>query len=606
MKNPFKSCLVGLPLVLLMAAVAASAADAPRRIGVLYVVHGGADVQDVANTFDSTLQFFQYDPHNIIYRGIIWNPDMWPKVVSAGDTQAYANAASQLKKYTFQYGRIGGIDPAPRLTDRQLALMTKELARLGRRMNVEFVTDLVQWIGTQEQANRLAWPRFLLGPQVPKGSALTYCGSEADGGPWPGCDPRRYDVDGPGERLLRQGVDEIIMIDMTTAGVRFWKTFDVVTMTRRMVADWNRRNGTDVRVHWVNDPTDLMAESLPTDPPNWTRSLGPPRTDSRVPLEGRPNPVIEDPLLTDMMVDGILAAFNRRVRPADTAVLFVNHATRNGNETFDPKVDDTLVLDARIKRELLRRRPGLREENILGSWMGIRQPNPDITVGGRVRSNLERTREMRGEDLGSAWLYESDHQLPGGDHAYRYWQALDLLRERGVRHIVVVFSQIVVDSVLNLVEVPNQIAKEIGRQSWLHARRGDHVTYPDVGHPFAEHWGVWIDNRCRIGEGPDTGPCCLRMGGCGDERPYPPPRQTPIDRPRQDTDPSLAFDIPAWGHLGYDARLGPPDEDKPVQQQYRGTWEMWRPANDDPRMGRLLARQVARFVSREMGTDPVD
>jgi hypothetical protein len=593
--------LAFLTLNLALVGATAVAAEPPRqRVGVLFIVHGGAEDQGVAETFDSSLQFFQYDPNSVIFKGIIWNPSMWPKVVSAGDSQAYANAATQLKKYRFQYERIGGIDPAPALTDRQLEDMTRELRRHGRRMNIEFMTDLVQWIGVQEQTNRLPWPRYLYNPQVPRGTALTYCGSEADGGPWPGCNPQRYDVDGPGERLLKRGAERIVMIDMTTGGVRFWKTYDVVTMTRRMVAQWNRDHGTAIPVDWVNDPTDLMLESYPRDPENWTRALGPPRADARVPITGRPNPVIEDPLLTEMMVDGILGAFNRRVKPADTAVLFVNHATRDGNETFDPKIDDTLVLDARIKAELLRRKPGIRAENIIGSWMGIRQPNPDIRPGGRVRSNLERTRAMRGEDLGSAWLYESDKQLPGGDHGYRYWDALDLLRERGVGHIVVVFSQIVVDSVLNLVEVPNQIGKELGRQSWLLARRGDQRTYPGVGHPFAPHWGIWIDTQCRIpGNGDQSGPCCLRMGGCGDARPYPPPRQAPIDRPLEDTDPSLGFDIPAFGHLGYDPARGTPDEAQPVQSQYRGTWVMWRPPNDDPRMGKLLARQVARFLAAE-------
>lgn len=57
-----------------------------------------------------TLQFFQYDPNNIIFTGIIWNPTMWPRVVSAADSQAYANAATQLGKYPFEYARIGGTD----------------------------------------------------------------------------------------------------------------------------------------------------------------------------------------------------------------------------------------------------------------------------------------------------------------------------------------------------------------------------------------------------------------------------------------------------------------------------------------------------------------
>jgi hypothetical protein len=608
-----------------LAALAASlllalpAAAAERKVGVLFVVHGGSDEQDVANTFDSTLQFFQYDPNNVIFKGIIWNPQMWPKVVSGGDSQAYANAATQLKKYSFSYARIGGKDPAPRLTDGQLADMTRELRKLGRKRGIEFVTDLAQWIGTQDQTDRLPWPRWMYNPQVPNGTKLTYCGSEADGGPWKGCNPQRYNVDGPGERLLKQGATEIVMVDMTVGGVRFWKTYDVVAMTRKMVADWNRRNGTDVQVHWVNDATDLMAESYPNDPPNWTRSLGPPKADSRVPLAGRGNPVITDPLLVAMNADGIEKAFNRKVPLRDTAVMFINHATRDGNETYDPKMDDTLVLDALVKQELLRRHPELRPENIVGSWMGIKEPNPNIQGG---RSNKERTRAMRGEDLGSAWLYESDKQLPGGDHRYRYWDALELLKDQGAQHIVVIFSQIVIDSVLNMVEVPNQIAKEIGRETWLHAKKGDYRNYPEAGNPFAPYWGVWADTQCRIGgatekvpdlfpgeqpgnaspaEGNKSGTfsaCCFKMGGCGDARPYPPPRQAPLTVALEDTDPSLVFDIPAYGHLGYDPAKGPPSETGPVQDQYRGTWAMWQPLNDDPRMGKLLARQVVAFLEK--------
>jgi hypothetical protein len=580
----------------------ALAGSKPRTVGVLFVVHGGSDDQDAADTFDTTLQFFQYDPNNIVFKGLIWNASAWPTVIKMGDSQSYANAATQLKKYAFAVERLGGKDPSAALTDRQFASMQKALKAEARRLNVRFVADIAQWIGSQEQAYRLPWPRYLYEPQVPKGTRLTYCGSDTDGGPWAGCDPQRYNVDGPAERLLKQGAGEIVMVDMTVGGIRFWKTYDVVSMTRRVVADWNRENGTTVPVRWVNDPTELMQASYPADPPNWTRSLGPPKADSRVPLAGRANPVIEDPLLVAMHVDGIAAAFNPAVSPKDTAVLFINHATRDGNETYDPKIDDTLVLDAQIKQELLRRYPKMQPDNIIGSWMGVREPNPAIRIGGRVRNNLERTRAMRGEDLGGAWLYESDRQLPGGDHQYRYWDALDLLRKRGVQHVVVIFSQIVIDNAFNLIDVPNQIAKEIGAKSWFRIGRRDGRLYPQVGHPFAEYWGVWADTQCRSDDsaGPvaATGPCCLKMGGCGDARPYPPPRQAPNDRPQSDTDPSLLFDIPAFGHLGYDPAAGPPDDESPVQGQYRGTWAMWRPPNDDPRMGKLLAQQVSQFLRR--------
>jgi hypothetical protein len=87
--------------------------------------------------------------------------------------------------------------------------------------------------------------------------------------------------------------------------------------------------------------------------------------------------------------------------------------------------------------------------------------------------------------------------------------------------------------------------------------------------------------------------CCFEMGGCGDPlRPYPPPRKTPLNRARDDLDPSLAYDMSAYGHLGYDPDLGPPDPDNPVQDQYTGTWEMFNPFSDDPRVGKMLARHV--------------
>src|SRR5690606_20950822 len=116
------------------------------------------------------------------------------------------------------------------------------------------------------------------------GAPLTYCGSERDEGPWKGCDPQRFNVDGPAERLIAQGAGEILVIDMVVGGVRFWKTYDVVSMTRRLLADLERRGRGRVPLVWLNDPDDLMRRSMPDDPPGWTRSLGPPKRDRHVPL----------------------------------------------------------------------------------------------------------------------------------------------------------------------------------------------------------------------------------------------------------------------------------------------------------------------------------
>lgn len=594
-----KRFLAAVSAFALLSSCASVPAEKQRTVGVIFVVHGGGEEQSVANQWDNTLQFFQYDQHNPIYKNVIWNAEAWPTVVKSNDSQSYANASTQLKKYAFASERMGGKDPAVRFTEAQFDAMEKALKKAEQKLGVRFIADRAQWIGAQNQTQFLAWPRHMYEPKTPGGVKLTYCGSEKDGGPWKDCNPERYNVDGPGERLLKQGADELVMIDMTVAGTRFWKSYDVVTMTRKMLADWNAKNGTNIKSRWLNDITDLMTESYPNDPPNWTRSLGEPKADKKVPLEGRPNPIMDDELLVDMMVDGVVTSFNPKVLPADTAVLFVNHATREGNEAFDPKIDDTLILDANIKAELLKRYPTMKANNIVGSWMGLREPNPNIQVGGRVRSNLERTREMRGEDLGNAWMYESDKQLPGGDHQYRYWDALEMLKDQGAKHIVVIFSQIVIHSALDLVEVPNQIAKEIGWKTWLYSKDGNYDMYPNHGNPFADYWGVWAEKECKIGDTKQE--CCFEMGGCKDGGVYPPPRQTPIDKAREDIDPSLAFDISAYGHLGYDPAKGKPSDDAPVQDQYTGTWAMWIPANDDPRMGDMLAAEVVKYVQSQQG-----
>ncbi len=575
-----------------------------RTVGVLFVVHGGSGDTSIGSLWDSVIQIFSYDPHTAIYQRVIWNEEAWPTVASFGDGASYSNVASQLDKYEFEDDRIGH-DPNADRTAKQLADMTAVLKAKEQELGVTFVIDRAQWIGSGDQTKYLPDPRRMYEPQVEGGSRLTYCGSDTDRGPWVGCNPERYNVDGPVERLLKRGVDEIIMIDITTAGARFWKTYDVVRVTRDVVDRFNKANGTDVPVTWVNDPTDLMKESFPLEPAGWTRSLGPPDKDSVVPLEGRPNPVTEDPAFAALYISGIEKRLNPNVADKDTAVMFINHSIRNWNEMYDPKVDDTVVLNNILKAEILRTHPDIDPDNIIGTWMGLRVENPNIKLGGRVRSNMERSRDMRAENLGHRWLYQTDKVPPGGDQKYFYWDGLEYLKDRGVKHIVVVFTQVVIDSVLTLVEVPNQIGKEIGTKTWLYDQDGDFDRYPNHGHPFADYWGRQAQTMCRpIGapvDAPRTEPCCFVMGGCGTAQPYPPLRQTPIDQAMEDTDPHLVYDLSAYGHVGYDPAIGPPSDDKPVQDQYTGTWTIWDPINGDPRIGAFMADHVIRHMETGKG-----
>lgn len=597
-----KMLTAGAMMSVFLSACATDQKPEARKVGVLYVVHGGSGSTNIESLWDSSMQIFSYDPHSAIYKRVIWNPEAWPTVASFGDGASYSNVASQLDKYEFQDARIG-FDPNALRTEKQLDDLTDALKAREADLGVTFIVDKAQWIGPREQTKYLPEPRRLYYPQIEGGSNLTYCGSAADRGPWADCDPERYNIDGPAERLLKQGVDEIIMIDMTTAAVRFWKSYDVVRITREVVDRHNAETGANIPVSWVNDPTDLLRESFPLEPENWTRSLGPPTKDSVVPLAGRPNPVTEDPAFAELYLAGIDKRMNPAVSNEDTAVMFINHSIRDWNEVYDPKVDDTVVLNDILKEKVLAAYPGMDPDNVIGSWMGIRVENPNIKIGGRVRSNLERSRDMRAENLGHRWLYQTDKVPPGGDQKYFYWDGLEYLKDRGVKHIVVVFTQVVIDSVLTLVEVPNQIGKEIGTKTWLYEAEGDFDRYPNHGHPFADYWGRQAETMCRpVGapaDAPHSEPCCFTMGGCGTSQPYPPQRQTPIDKAMGDEDPHLVRDLSAYGHLGYDQSAGPPSDDAPVQDQYSGTWAVWDPINGDPRLGEFMAKHVVRHMEAD-------
>jgi len=571
----------------MLGACSSAPQNAPAtKVGVLYVVHGGFDEYSDAALWDSTVQIFAHDSNSIVYKTVLWNPKLWPRVLGFG------NAPKEIGKYSFELERIGGRDPAMDIIKDQLKGLQKVLKKQQRDLNVVFVTDYVSWINPDP--SHLADPRRLYQSPTDPDIQMNWCGQKSESG-WRGCYPERYNVDGSVERLLNAGVDYIVAIDLTTSGVRFAKTFDVIREARDLIARHNVTDGTQVKLHWLNDPTDLMTESYPVDPVDWTYSLGKPKRDISVPLEDRTNPVAEDPLLAAVQVRGIVSQFNPDISIARTGVMLVNHSLREHNQYFDPKVDDTVILNNNIKQQLLAAYPDMRADNIVGGWMGIKQINPDIVPTPRSPGKMERTRAMRGENLGHAWLYENEEELPGGDWQYRYWEALERLRRQGVEHIVIAFPQIMVDSVLNMVELPNQMGKELGYKNWLYIDQPDYRTYPETGTPFADYWGIWVNTVCPIGSNPEQ-LCCFEMGGCSDGRPYPAPRQTPINKARNDLDPSLAYDLSAYGHLGYNPANGKPSDSEPVQNQFRGTWAMWAPPNDDPDVVHLLSSQITDYV----------
>ncbi len=549
-----------------------------EKAGVLFVVHGGFDEMSQQAVWDASMQQFSYDPNHPVNKLFLHNASLWGAVLTVETSVQY------MLKYAFEYQRIGGTDPFMEITRQQMNAMQQVL---NQEYGLSFVYDWAAWM-IGDDTKHYPYPRYMYLPPSGTGDNCTYCGELEPGGPWPGCNPQRYNVDGPVERLLKQGVTKIIAIDLVVGGVRFSKTYDVIQMSKRALNKWNADHATAIPLIWVNDYKNLMERSFPTAPAGWTATLGLPTTDANVPYDsGTGNPVAIDPALAAMHVTGIEAVLNQNVPDADVGVILLNHPINDYKEFFDPKTNDTLIVNQNIKSQLLAKHPGINPGNIIGAWMGRLALNP-------ANGLIERTRQMRGENLGDAWLYQSTKQLPSGEWGYLYWDALEYLKNRGVKHVVVAFPQIATDSVLNLVEVPNQIAKEIGFKNWLYWAAGDTGAYPGIGHPFAEYWGNWANADC------GGQPCCFEMGGCSDGRPYPPPRQTALTSKVSAMDPSLAYDVCEYGHLGYDQSVSAPDVNQPIQNQYTGTWAMWQPPNNDPGFGPLLAKYVLRAAKNQL------
>ena len=557
------------------------------RVGVLYVSHGGNETYGEKQVWESTVQIFSYDKNSPVYQRILWNPDYWSQFYGFG------NATKEIGKYSFEYERIGGVDPYPK----SKAELTQNLVELmnayENKYEMDFIVDKMSWLSPE--IVELANPRRLYYPGTEDGSILAYCGKGDDS--WLGCNPDRYDIDGPIERLLKIGVERFIMVDLTTAGARFSKTFDVYTVAKQVIDKHNQATGENVVIEWVNDPDNLMVKSYPQDASGWTRSKGKPEINPIIAISDFPNPVIEDLRLAKFQMEGIASQFIENVSLKDTGVLMINHGIRNGDEPFDPKINDTLTLNKNIKNLLLQNFPELKTQNILGGWFGEMVINQRVKPSPPAFTQMERTREMRGENLGYIVLHDTDGEVPAGEWGYRYWEALDQLRENKVKHIVIVFPQIMENSVLNLVEVPNQIAKEIGYKNWLHFDTLDFDTYPEYGHPFADYWGIWVSTSCAIpSDTNQSEQCCLTMGGCSSGQSYPPPRQAKLNERRNDLDPSLAYDVSEFGHLGYRSELGAPNLNQPVQNQYSGTWSMWKVTEDHHALAKFLADKVVQHI----------
>ncbi len=568
-----------------------------QKVGVLYLVHGGHRSINYSNFFDAGIQMASYDENSAGYKNTIWQPENWHRVVPLSAGRQASEFLGLLRKSIFKLGRAGSIEPVTQVTEAQVVSLQAALDRAAATTNTQFVVDWVAWITGSSDVGSLPYPRFIYNQDGESEIAMRYCGSSTDGGAqpdgrWPLCDPERYNVDGPVDRLLQAGVDRIIVVDTAVGGIRFSKSLDVYKMLGRARDAALRDTNRSVPIVWANDYTGFMMEAYPKEPAGWTASMGAPPSAPKVALENRGNPVTDDPAYASIVVDGIVRAMSASVSPADTGVLLYNHGIYSGNEVFDPKIDDTITVHENLQEALLTLHPTMSADNIVGAWEGIRQ---------MVDGKLQRTREMRGEDLGHAYLYGSDAQMPPGKWGLRYWEALERLKDSGVQHIVVVFPQVIVTSTGGQVTLPNQIAQEIGFRGFVPVSDLDVLLWPGYDSPFAHHWPPDSDRVCY--ESPSaraqgvSHDCCYKLGGCADGNGYPETRQTPVGQALSRLDPEIVFDVPPFGHLGYDPALGPPDNDAPVQNQYTGTWSIWVPMNDDPRLAEHLANVVLAVMN---------
>jgi len=200
---------------------------AQEKIGVLFIHHGGFEEYSEKNLFDASAQLFAVRPDHPVHKWVLFNSAGWDTVLNAG------NAPKELGKYSWEYERIGGLDPFPGNTDTLVTQLNDQL-QTRAWAGTEFVVDFTGWMQPDNIEN-FSYPRFLYnapsyiapfsmtGQTAETISGITYCGEDEIGGPWVGCDSERYNVDGPAERFITAGVDRIIAIDLTTSGVRFFK-----------------------------------------------------------------------------------------------------------------------------------------------------------------------------------------------------------------------------------------------------------------------------------------------------------------------------------------------------------------------------------------------
>ena len=102
--------------------------------------------------WEASVHQFSYEVSHPVYGLAIWDPTWWPVILESEE------AVKFLRKYEFEYERIGGIDPFHTLTDQQLADMKAELDK--NTDDLEFEVEFASWMSGGRPGN-YPYPRFL-------------------------------------------------------------------------------------------------------------------------------------------------------------------------------------------------------------------------------------------------------------------------------------------------------------------------------------------------------------------------------------------------------------------------------------------------------------
>jgi len=118
---------------------------------------------------------------------------------------------------------------------------------------------------------------------------------------------------------------------------------------------------------WINDYSNLMDRSYPPEPAGWTASLGAPTRDNHVLINSGPNPIAADDEVAILDADAIEAGMSPTVPYEETGVIITTMLSMPSTTRLRSQINDTLIINKKIKALLLERHPAMDPDNIIGA-----------------------------------------------------------------------------------------------------------------------------------------------------------------------------------------------------------------------------------------------